>query len=249
MRRLRLRHLNEHIFRRFKIHVMPLQDSPTLYGLLEKLVSRQIPIKDIYDIGAYKGLWSRDVRRIFPNARFTLIEPNEIHNKSISSLGFRPFNFVLGKLSGENVLFYSKGQTGDSYFLEKNSEYLGSEREMVTKSLSDFIAENELEYPDFLKIDTQGSELEILMGAQPGLHLISVILVELPITSLNIGAATLSEVTSFLEDNNFVPIHLSEIHNVIDILIQVDIAFLRRDIFNLKFGHDDIAHRDVRPIL
>jgi hypothetical protein len=81
------------------------------------------------------------------------------------------------------------------------------------------------------------------------LHLISVILVELPITSLNIGAATLSEVTSFLEDNNFVPIHLSEIHNVIDILIQVDIAFLRRDIFNLKFGHDDIAHRDVRPIL
>lgn len=249
MRRLRLRHLNEHIFRRFKIHVMPLQDSPTLYGLLEKLVSRQIPIKDIYDIGAYKGLWSRDVRRIFPNARFTLIEPNEIHNKSISSLGFRPFNFVLGKLSGENVLFYSKGQTGDSYFLEKNSEYLGSERKVVTKSLSDFITENELEYPDFLKIDTQGSELEILMGAQPGLHLISVILVELPITSLNIGAATLSEVTSFLEDNNFVPIHLSEIHNVIDILIQVDIAFLRRDIFNLKFGHDDIAHRDVRPIL
>ena len=249
MRRLRLRHLNEYIFWRLKIHVMPLQDSPTLYGLLEKLVNREIPIKNIYDIGAYKGLWSRDVRRIFPNAQFTLIEPNEIHNKSISSLGFRPFNFVLSKLSGENVLFYSKGQTGDSYFLEKNSEYLGSEREMVTKSLSDFITENELEYPDFLKIDTQGSELEILMGAQPGLHLISVILVELPITSLNIGAATLSEVTSFLEENNFVPIHLSEIHNVIDILIQVDIAFLRRDIFNLKFGHDDIAHRDVRPIL
>jgi FkbM family methyltransferase len=249
MRILRLRHLNEHIFRRFKVHVTPLQDSPTLYGLLEKLVHREIPIKNIYDVGAYKGLWSRDVRKIFPNAQFTLIEPNEIHNESIYSLGFRPFNLVLSKLSGENVLFYSRGQTGDSYFLEKNSDYLGSEREMVTKSLSDFITENELEYPDFLKIDTQGSELEILMGAQPGLHLISVILVELPITSLNIGAATLSEVTSYLEENDFVPIHLSEIHNVIDILIQVDIAFLRRDIFNLKFGHDDIAHRDVRPIL
>ena len=107
---------------------MPLQDSPTLHGLLQKLVNRDIPIKNIYDIGAYKGLWSRDVRKIFPNAQFTLVEPNEIHNESIHALGFRPFNFVLSKLSGENVLFYSKGQTGDSYFLEKNSEYLGSGR-------------------------------------------------------------------------------------------------------------------------
>ena len=228
---------------------MPLESSPTLYGLLEKLINNDIQINNIFDIGAYRGNWSRDVQKFFPDAHFTLVEPNEIHNSSIHSLGFRPFNLVLGKSSGDEVIFYSKGQTGDSYFLEKNAEYLGSEKRLITKSLSDFIVENNLQYPDFLKIDTQGSELEILMGAQHGLKLISVVLVELPITSMNIGATTLSEVTSFLEENNFVPIHLSEIHNVIDILVQIDIAFLRRDIFNLKFGHDDIAHRNVNPIL
>jgi FkbM family methyltransferase len=228
---------------------MPLESSPTLYGLLEKLINKGIELNYIFDIGAYRGTWSRDVRKFFPDAQFTLVEPNEVHNNSIHSLGFQPFNLVLGKSSGCEVIFYSKGQTGDSYFLEKNTEYLGSEKRLTSKSLSDFIEENSLHYPDFLKVDTQGSELEILMGAQKGLKLISVILVELPITSMNIGAATLSEVTSFLEENNFVPIHLSEIHNVIDILVQVDIAFLRRDIFNLKFGHDDIAHRDVKPIL
>jgi FkbM family methyltransferase len=228
---------------------MWFRDSPTLAGLLEVLNEKDIEIKSVFDIGAYKGFWSRDVRKRFPNAEYKLFEPNEIHNSSITSLGFKPLNILLGRNSGDSVVFYAKGQTGDSYFLEKNKDYLGSERRMQTVSLADFVESNESQWPDFLKIDTQGSELEILKGSQPGLEKVSVILVELPITSLNIGAATLSEVVLYLEDNNFVPIHLSEIHNVIDILIQIDIAFMRRDLFKEKFGHDDISHRDIKPSL
>jgi FkbM family methyltransferase len=228
---------------------MSLQDSPTLAGLLDLLRSKDVKVHSIFDIGAYKGFWSRDVRRYFPNADFSVFEPNEIHNSSIKSFGFTPINLLLGRNSTDFVTFYSKGQTGDSYFLEKNSDYLGSERELQTVSLKDFVAKNGSKWPDLLKIDTQGSELEILKGAGAGLNLISVILVELPITSMNIGAATLSEVTSFLEAMNFVPIHLSEIHKVIDILVQIDIAFIRRDLFVEIFGHDDIAHRDIKPSL
>lgn len=248
MRRIQLRHLNI-FFNRLKIHVIALKQAPTLTGLLEKLQHNNVKVDLIFDVGAYKGHWSRDVRKYFPKAKFQLFEPNEIHNPSVRSLGFEPSNLLLGRTSGERVIFYGKGQTGDSYFLEKNEEYLGSEREMQTISLQDFVAENGSHWPDFLKIDTQGSELEILKGAGAGLNEISVILVELPITSLNIGAPSLSEITSFLEAMNFVPIHLAEIHNVIDILIQIDIAFLRRDIFKEKFGHDDISHREITPNL
>ena len=249
MGRIRMRHLNRFLFNRFNLHVFALADSPTLAGLLYLLKQKKVTIDSVFDIGAYKGFWSREVRKSFPNAEFKLFEPNEIHNKSIVNLGFTPINFLLGRNSGDSVVFYSKGQTGDSYFLEKNNEYLGSEKVMHTLSLDDFVQNNGFQWPDFLKIDTQGSELEILKGSEAGLSKISVILVELPITSLNIGAATLSEVVLYLEDHNFVPIHLSEIHNVIDILIQIDIAFLRRDIFNEKFGHDDISHRDIKPSL
>jgi FkbM family methyltransferase len=249
MGRLRLRHLNKFVFNRLNFHVMPLQKSPTLEGLLELLRAKDLKIHSIFDVGAFKGFWSRDVRKYYPDAVFKLFEPNTIHNLSIESFGFTPINILLGRNSQDSVIFYSKGQTGDSYFLEKNAEYLGSEREMKTVSLGDFIEENNCGWPDFLKIDTQGSELEILKGCQSGLKKISLVLVELPITSINIGAATLSEVTSYLEENDFVPIYLSEIHNVIDILIQVDIAFLRRDLFKQIFGHDDIAHRVVKPSL
>ena len=249
MRRVRLRHLNTFIFNRLKVHVMPLYDAPTLSGLLEKLKTNEVEIKSVFDIGAYKGFWSREVQKCFPLADFKLFEPNEIHNKSSKQLGFYPYNVLLGRFSGKKVSFYSKGWTGDSFFLEKNSEYLGTEREMETVSLSDFVEKNGIVWPDLLKIDTQGSELEILYGAAAGLNQVSVILVELPITSINIGAAKLSEITSFLEEMNFVPIHLTEIHNVIDILIQVDIAFLRRDVFTEKFGHDDISHREIKPNL
>jgi hypothetical protein len=89
--------------------------------------------------------------------------------------------------------------------------------------------------------------MEILLGAEEVLKEIKLILVELPITKMNIGAPNLSEVVEYLEHNNFVPIHLSEIHNVIDILVQVDIAFLRRDLFISIYGHDDITHRNINP--
>jgi hypothetical protein len=66
---------------------------------------------------------------------------------------------------------------------------------------------------------------------------------------MNIGAASLSEVVDYMESKNFVPIHLTEVHVVIDILVQVDITFLRRDLFVEKYGHDDISHRNINPNL
>ena len=116
---------------------------------------------------------------------------------------------------------------------------------MLTTTLSHYVKSNGLNFPDFLKLDTQGSELDILKGCEDGLSKIKVILVEMPITSLNIGAPTLSDVVVFLESHDFVPVYLSEIHKLIGILAQIDIAFLRRDLFNFVFGHDDISHRDI----
>jgi hypothetical protein len=66
---------------------------------------------------------------------------------------------------------------------------------------------------------------------------------------MNMGAPGLSEIITFMECRDFVPVHLTEIHVVINILVQIDIAFIRRDIFKVIYGHDDIAHRDINPSL
>jgi FkbM family methyltransferase len=208
-----------------------------------------IEITTVFDVGAYKGTWSQQVRRSFPEASFVLFEPNKVHNEEISKRKFPVYNLVLGRSTGSKVKFYSTGSTGDSFFLEKNDFYIGKEKEVEVVSLKDVIEKYGLQFPDFLKLDTQGSEMEILLGAKDVLQEIKLILVELPITKMNVGAPSLSEVVEHLENQNFVPIHLSEIHNVIDILVQVDIAFLRRDLFISIYGHDDITHRGISPNL
>jgi FkbM family methyltransferase len=241
--------LNRFIFNKAGFHVTRLQESSTLSGLLLKLSDLGLIFESVFDVGAYKGKWSKEFKSTYPKASFFLFEPNDVHNEDIASLGFKVFNLLLGRKSGEKVKFFSGGQTGDSYFLEKNLFYLGTEKEVELHSLADVIRDHSLPIPDFLKLDTQGSELEILKGAEEILSQIKVVLVELPITRMNIGAASLSEVVDYMESKNFVPIHLTEVHVVIDILVQVDITFLRRDLFVEKYGHDDISHRNINPNL
>ena len=247
MRSIKMRHLNRYLFNKAGLHITKLESSPSLQGLLRKIQSMPMEITTIFDVGAYRGTWSEEVRKSFPQATFVLFEPNEVHNQEISKRKFGVYNLVLGRSTGSKVKFYASGSTGDSFFLEKNNFYIGKEKELETVSLKDVIEQHGLQFPGFLKLDTQGSEMEILLGAEEVLREIKLILVELPITKMNIGAPNLSEVVEYLEHNNFVPIHLSEIHNVIDILVQVDIAFLRRDLFISIYGHDDITHRNISP--
>ena len=242
--RVKLRHLNRFFLNRIGLNIEKIEKSASLVGLLRRMRSENLKFDLIFDVGAYNGKWSAEVRKFFPSSKFLLFEPNTCHNSSIEALGFTPNNLLLGSNSGTTVEFYSAGNTGDSFFKEKNPVYNTiPPLKMQLTSLEDFIDDNQLTPPDFLKLDTQGSELDILKGIGPYLDDVTLILVELPISGMNIGAPSLSDVSNFLESNNFVPYHLTEVHYLIDILVQVDIAFLNRRKFMEIHEHDDIYHR------
>jgi FkbM family methyltransferase len=241
--KIKIRHLNRFIFHKLGLHIETAKKSATLSGLLKLATENKLSLDVIFDVGAFKGLWSKEVRKSFPRSEFYLFEPNLIHNEQIKELGFTPINLLLGSDSSSKVDFFSTGNTGDSYFKEKNSVYDLPPQERYLTSLADFITNNGLAAPDFLKLDTQGSELEILKGMGRYLGDVTLILVELPISGMNIGAPSLSEITRYLEDHDFVPVHLTESHYLIDILVQVDIAFMNRKKFNEVYKHDDIYHR------
>jgi len=238
-----MRHFNRYIFNKLGLNIEKVKKSATLEGLLRRALSDKLKFDLIFDVGAYNGKWSAEVRKSFPDSKFLLFEPNSFHNTSIEALGFTPNNLLLGSESGVTVEFYSTGNTGDSFFKEKNPVYDVAPLKKQLTSLEDFLNNNKLTAPDFLKLDTQGSELEILKGMGPYLDDVTLILVELPISGMNIGAPTLSHVSEYLESHNFVPYHLTETHYLIDILVQVDIAFINRRNFIKIYGHDDIYHR------
>ena len=90
--------------------------------------------------------------------------------------------------------------------------------------LNEIQTKTQIPFPDFLKIDTQGSEIDILKGGNEILKNCKVILLECPIISYNIGAPSLSDYIKYLDSINYLPFDVTEIHHLDKVLVQVDIV-------------------------
>ena len=101
-----------------------------------------------------------------------------------------------------------------------------------TSSLDELVKKEKIPSPDFVKIDTQGSELDILKGSKESISQCSLIYLECPIVEYNLNAPSLKEYIDHLNSINFVPYDICEIHKIDNILIQIDILFIRKDILN-----------------
>lgn len=95
-----------------------------------------------------------------------MFEPNQYHNPRIEKTGYKYFNYLLGKIDGVEVPFYANFSVGDSVYREVGLAYKNTSPKLTTtRFLDSVIRENNLPNPDFLKLDTQGSDLDILKGA------------------------------------------------------------------------------------
>ena len=78
-------------------------------------------------------------------------------------------NFGLGKVSGEFELFYNEIGSGLASLYKRRLDHLGIEfkySETVTiQSIDDYCINQGVESIDLLKLDVEGNELDVLMGA------------------------------------------------------------------------------------
>jgi FkbM family methyltransferase len=189
-------------------------------------------ISTVYDIGANKGRWSRDMRRSLPRSDFFLFEANEKHREKLASRGFPFFICVLGSKE-ESRRFYSIGGTGDSLYLEKSEHYEeGDHRTVTTQTLQKIAQENKLPPPNFIKLDVQGAELDILAGSEGLLDHCHVIYMECPVLEYNAGAPTFDAYVQFMSAKGYVPLQILEQHVLQGALIQVDILFVSKSYAN-----------------
>ena len=210
-----------------------------LPSLIRRLQNHGIEINVVYDIGAFKGLWTKALsRQLKKKAKFFMFEPNHTHNDSLSKVGHPFFNVLLSDKS-ETKKFFSLEGSGDSYYPElpgDTSQPVVKEMKSVTLDSLVFSSENPLPLPDLIKIDTQGSELDILHGAKQVLKSTSVIIMECPIVKYNQGAPDIQDYLDFALKNDWVPLSIVEIHILREVFVQIDIAFVSAGIFREKIG-------------
>ena len=217
------------LYLRDQLSKLGIQIQLTKYspGLIPFLVKQNLAkeIHVVYDVGAHNGSWTKQVSRILKSADFYLFEPNTNHNSLLEKTGFRYFNDVLSD-QAKTVDWYGVGGLGDSYFKDSGQTFASiSSRSVLSNTLNHLVQENELPIPQLLKIDTQGSELDIIAGSSDFIGSVKYVLLECPLIEYNLGAPNIQSYLSTMQDYGFVPIDITEVHYMNQMAVQIDIAF------------------------
>lgn len=203
--------------------------SALLTAFLRTMLSRGMRISWVYDIGAHKGEWSSAMKEgALKGSNFVLFEANPTHRSTLQQTGLK---YVCGQMlsdrDDDTGQFYSTGSTGDSYYKEATTWYENVHPVILPKiTLNKLVQEYNLPLPDLVKLDTQGSELDILRGATDILKTVSLIYIEVPIIQYNVQAPSIVEYLTFMKDNRFIPVGIFEQHVIESTLIQVDIMYV-----------------------
>jgi len=193
-------------------------------------------ISTVYDIGAHHGKWSLGMKKLMPKASFQLFEANPVCETFLKKTGLPYHQIALSKAKGKRV-FHSNNSTGDSFYPE-NTELSGAfgwqEKEVATADLDSFALQNHLPSPDWIKLDVQGAELDVLAGGKYLFSKSKFLLTEIPLLPYNLGAPSFSDYLDAFGAAGFLPISVVEVHQLSakagnsSALSQVDLFFERQ---------------------
>lgn len=164
--------------------------------------------KTVLDIGGHTGEFFTQIKEIFPESYVFIIEGNKDCEPYLKKLGTQYLIRLLGK-ERKKTIFYKTSQdplcTGNSIYKEitphfSNNQLIQEEIEMRT--IDDTFQEGT--QFDLIKIDTQGSELDILEGGKKIAKKAKGILLEVSFTVYNEGAPLYDEVLDYMNKYGFV---------------------------------------------
>ena len=211
------------------LHLSLTKYSP---GLIPFLIKQNLAkdISVVFDVGAHNGSWTNQVSRILKSANFYLFEPNSEHNFQLEKTGFKFFNDVLSDQI-KTIDWFGVGGLGDSYYKESSQAFANlTPTKITTNTLNFYFKHLQLPIPQLLKVDTQGSELDIIAGSSDFISSVKYVLLECPLIEYNLGAPNIQSYLSTMQDYGFVPIDITEVHYMNHMAVQIDIAFLNAHI-------------------
>lgn len=202
-------------------------------GKFLKVFQLENSIDYVYDIGAYKGEWSEFYRNTsLSKSKFILFEANKAHSIILKRKNFTFFNVVLSDKKKDVEFFNNNNSTGDSYY--KENTFLQNNLDPIklqTSTLDEVVQKNDLQKPDLIKIDTQGSEIDILKGSNNSTKNCKLIFLECPITNFNQNNLNIYDYIKYMKDIDYIPQEICGIHHFHGYLVQIDLLFVKKDYY------------------
>jgi len=205
----------------------------TLPWRVSKLLSPYLPASVCVDVGASyypHGKWLAFLNA--PRTQWLAVEPNEANIGYVKSWAWpcqvSACTTGLSRDGGSQTLYVTNVDTGSSLLLPEipasmkhrvsnlNYFFPVSERRIETLTLVQALAGFSATAPVFVKLDTQGSELSILQGAQPLFDAWRIVGIEMESTMLAQplmkGSGKFWQACEYLELQGFELLHVKPIH-------------------------------------
>lgn len=190
--------------------------------------------RSLLDVGAHLGGFTRAMQAAAPGCVATLIEPNPHCQAKLAATGCELHRVAASDRDGEAALHLTREwpqSTGASLYREDTAFFRDEVLDRVDvprARLDDLFAGRRF---DFIKIDTQGSELDVLRGGQAVLRQADHVLIEISLVEFNQGGARPEAVFAAMAELGFRPAQVTEFHRLRGVrdgaLLQLDVLFER----------------------
>jgi len=200
------------------------------------LKNRGFNPKTILDIGAHKGQFYGWAKAVWPEAFIWMIEANYCHDgilKNLTKGNGDEYTMVTLGDKVRDVIFYTRRDKphteGASYYKEAAYWDIPQLVMEIPKKLQtlDNLFTGESSF-DLIKVDTQGSELDIIKGGKELCKRAEYILLEVSATKLNEKAPLEDEIISSMNEFGFKEIMSIGEHYEKDKICQRDIVFINK---------------------
>ena len=205
---------------------------------LEEVRDMGINPNTILDIGAHTGQFHSWSKRVWPDVGVFMIEANPLHESHLDKLAMMNGDkYLIAALGDEEreVTFYTRSDKphteGNSYYKEHNYwdiPQLVQETKVTLQKLDNLFEDNAVF--DIIKVDTQGSEIDILKGGKDLVSKAQAIILEVSFIEYNEGAPTAEETIDYMSEIGFEERMSIGEHYDGETIVQKDLLFLNKEL-------------------
>lgn len=217
----------------FKRSVKDHLGVPSMHWSLQNLKKAGYIPSAAIDGGAYEGQWTLDFLEVFPDTQIMMIEAQPgketVLTKTAADKPYIKYAIqLLSSADDKELLFYENDTASHVHEGEGSHDNV---KRAIAKTLDTVLKQNDFPAADFLKLDVQGHELEVLKGAPNTLRSAQFCMLEVTVLSIGGYSPLLIEAIKFMDDNNFQLYDITQfIRRPFDkALYQMDVIFIKKD--------------------
>lgn len=179
----------------------------------EYLIARRAELawrfENVIDVGVNVG--TPELYNAFPDERLILVEPSTVRRDQIEDIVARRNAVWIEKGAGSApstlTLIEDLENPAVSSFHEKTahtgSSGVTQEREVEVDTLDNMLRDHDVHGRHFLKIDTEGHELDVVLGATETLRHTDAVMMEVSVKARYVGGYVFSDVIVAMRDRGF----------------------------------------------